>query len=337
MCSASYLWAKILLRLEDSFSKETIDAHLGATQIISVSDDTLIVYSHSEQARQALYTNFAPHILETLQEHLQCKARLVVWGDKELNEYRNDRRKIPANINPQFSFSNYVVSTTNEMATRIAKEIAQNPGNENYNPCFLYGPRGVGKTHLLHAIANGIAQNHPEKEVLYTLSDHFTGELIWSIQRGSLDDLLQKYRSADVLLIDDIQFVAGRQSAQEALYKILDYLFETHKQIIVSANTRLNEIDKLEDYLKARLDQSIAVRVDNPDFLIRRTIIINTTKKINFPLSDEVINLLATHYSNSVSEILVALKKLRAGFELSDLSLTKSSVEDFLGIVSKQD
>ena len=334
MYAASYLWAKILLRLGEFFSEEIIDKHLSSVQVIGASDDTLIVYAHSEQVRQFLCADLATYICEILQEHLQCKAQLVVWGDKELNEHRNRQKKIPDNIKPQFSFSNYVVSATNEMATRIAKAIAQNPGNENYNPFFIYGPRGVGKTHLLQAIANEIFENYPEKKVIYTLSDQFTGELIWSIQTGSLEKFIQKFRSADVLLIDDIQFLAGKQSTQEAIYKIFDHLFETHKQIIVSANTQTNEIDNLEDYLKARLEQGIAVRIESPDLLIRRTIIMSTSKKLNLPLCNEVVELLATHYSHSISEILTALKKLRAEVELQHLSLSKSKVKDLLGIDS---
>lgn len=334
MYSASYLWAQILLRLGKVFPEETIDEHLSAVQVIGASDDTLTVYTHSEQARHFLCADYAPHICAILQEHLQCKAQLIVWGDKEFNEHENRQKKAPNNIKPQYLFSNYAVSSTNEMATRIAKEIAQNPGKENYNPFFIYGPRGVGKTHLLHAIANEIFQNYPEKKVIYTLSDQFTGELIWSVQRGSLEDLMQRFKSADVLLIDDIQFIAGRHSTQEAIYKIFDHLFETHKQIIVSANTQINEIGNLEDYLKARLEQSIAVRIESPDLLIRRTIITYTSKKLKLPLSNEVVELLATHYSHSISEIISELKKLRAGVELQHLSLAKSNVKDFLGIDS---
>ena len=334
MYSASYLWAKILLQLGNVFPEETIDEHLSTVQVIGVSDDTLIVYTNSEQVRQFLCVDSAPHICEILQEHLQCKAQLVVWGDKELKEHKNSQKKTPYNIKPQFSFSNYAVSATNEMATRIAKEIAQNPGNENYNPFFIYGPRGVGKTHLLHAIANEVIQNYPEKKVIYTLSDQFTGELIWSIQRGSLEELIQRFQSADVLLIDDIQFIAGKHSTQEAIYKIFDHLFETRKQIVVSANTPITEIGNIEDYLKARLEQSIAVRIESPDLFIRRTIIIYTSKKLKLPLTNEVVELLATHYSHSISEIISALKKLRTGVELQHLSLTKSNVKDFLGIDS---
>lgn len=337
MYSISYLWAKILLHLEEIFSDKVINEYLNNVEVVCLSDDTLIVHSPSKQVRQVIYEKFAPHILDILKDHLQCNAKLEVWGKTELNEYKKEQGNKPANINPQYLFSSYVVSTTNEMATVIAQAVAQNPGDEKYNPLYIYGPSGVGKTHLLHATANAILQNFPEKKVLYTLSDQFMGELIWSIQRGTLNEFEQKYLSADVLLIDDIQFVSRRQSTQEALYRILNCLYEHHKQIIISSNVSLNEIVGIEDYLKARLDQSLAVQIDRPNCIIRRTIIINFSKKNKLSLNEEVIDLLTNYYSNSeISEISAALKRLRTGYELNSLSLSKNNVEDFLGITSKQ-
>jgi chromosomal replication initiator protein len=273
-------------------------------------------------------------------ELFHSHAKLEVWGDAQLREYRQMRRDSGSiSFNPQFSFENYVTGSSNEIALKIAVTAAENPGQEVYNPLFLYGPAGVGKTHLLYAVANRVLEKTPESQVVYIRGDQFTVELINAIRNGKTDDFKRKYRQADVLLVDDIQFIAGKEATQEEFFHTFNALFEHKKQIILSADRRPSEMAQLEDRLCDRFGEGILVGIAPPDYETRLSIIRSKAKRLNLDLDEQTIKYLASDLTDNVRQIEGALKKIRAFRDLSGMELTLGNVvrtvEDISSVKSK--
>lgn len=337
MYAPSYVLAKILMHLEKCFSEDAISEWFEDAEAIAVSDDTLILYSPSDFRQQIIRDTCSPYILEVLREMLQCNATLEVWGNNELRAYKEEQKRLSISFKPQFTFDNFISGSSNLQAVTIAKEVAKNACQDLHNPLFLYGPPGVGKTHLLLAIANTIKQSFPDKKVVYTLTDQFTSELIFSLQNGRTDDFKQKYRTADVLLIDDIQFIAGRETTQEELFHIFNDLYEHKKQIIMAANRHPGDIATLESRLKDGFDKGIMVGIDSPGYETRCEITKLKAKKCNLELSDELVRYVANSLTDNIRQIEGALKRIRAVHELDGLDLTLENIQETLGIAYQKE
>ena len=216
MYSSAYVWAKVLSFVESRLGAITVSAWFDDAEVVELSEDQLIIYSPSDFRREIIRNRASAHIQDALQEVFSSDAKVVVLDDEELDAYHNKSNKIPSamDFNPQFSFENFVVGPSNRFAHGAAVAITNNPG-EVYNPLFIYGPPGVGKTHLLYAIANGIRRGNPEAKVVYIKGDQFTNELIDAIKSGKNMEFRNKYRMADLFLIDDIQFIAGKESTRK--------------------------------------------------------------------------------------------------------------------------
>ena len=215
MYSSDFVWAKIVSFLEDRLGEITVSAWFDDAKVVELTEDHLILFSPSDFRREVIRTRAAGHIQDALKEVFNSDAKLVVYGEEELDAYRNKDKKTDAamDFNPQFSFENFVVGPSNRFAHGAAVAVTNNPG-QVYNPLFIYGPPGVGKTHLLYAIANGIRRGKPDANIVYIKGDQFTNELISAIQTGKNIEFRNKYREADLFLIDDIQFIAGKESTQ---------------------------------------------------------------------------------------------------------------------------
>ena len=206
MYSSDYVWAKVLSYLEDQLTTITISAYFDDAKVIELTEDKLILYSPSEFRRSTIVRRYTNYIQDALKEIFDSDAKLVVYGDEELSLYKNkSQNKIATSMdfNPQFSFDNFVVGPSNRFAHGAAMAVTNNPG-QVYNPLFIYGPPGIGKTHLLYAIANGIRKNDPDINIVYIKGDQFTNELISAIGSGKNIEFRTKYREADLFLIDDI-------------------------------------------------------------------------------------------------------------------------------------
>lgn len=330
MYAHSYIWAKILLTLTEHFPEDKVDQWLENAEIIECSEDHLIMYTPSHENLQCLRENCRPYILDLLKALLQCNATIELWGTEELEQYRRKQASQPDYFKPLYQFQNFVVGSSNEMAYKLAKAVAENPGKHSYNPLYIYGPRGVDKTHLLCSIANEIHLARPEAQICYVLADAFVSELIWGIQSGRLEGFRQKYRSADVLIIEDVQFLAGKASVQEGFYHIFDHLYQNNKQIIMSANSYPARIPKLEYYLSSKFEQGITVCIEAPDLNIRHTIISLLGQKYKLDLNSETIRYLTDSITDSVRSIEGALKKLRAAHDLAGVDLSIDNVKSIL-------
>ena len=251
----------------------------------------------------------------------------MVWGSSELKSAREQARQ---SYSTQFTLESFIAGSNNGLPLKIASIVAQNPGMELYNPIFYYGPPGVGKTHLLHAIANSISENHPDKKLVCIRGDQFTNDLVKAISRNDTAGFRQKYRQADVLLVDDIQFIAGKEATQEEFFHTFNALYEGGKQIVLTADRTPGDMATLEDRLRSRFGVGILVGIQPPDYDTRVQIIGSKAERMGLRLGDDVIDYLARQLSQNVRHIEGALKKLRALRDLAGLTLTLSGVRQAL-------
>ncbi|MBE6682741.1 MAG: chromosomal replication initiator protein DnaA [Ruminococcaceae bacterium] len=214
-------------------------------------------------------------------------------------------------FNPDYTFENFVVGKSNQLAQSAALAVANHPAELN-NPLFLYGPSGLGKTHLLFSIVNQIRKNHPDYNILYVTSEEFTIELIESLSLKRPMAFREKYRNVDVLLVDDIQFIAGKMSVQEEFFHTFDALFKMNKQIILASDCAPKDINNLEERLKSRFEMGLVADIQPPDLELRVAIFKRKAMDYNFNLDIEILYYLAKHITTNIRQIEGALKKLKA-------------------------
>ena len=323
MYSSDYVWAKVLSYLEDQLTTITISAYFDDAKVIELTEDKLILYSPSEFRRSTIMRRYTNYIQDALKEIFDSDAKLVVYGDEELSLYKNkSQNKIATSMdfNPQFSFDNFVVGPSNRFAHGAAMAVTNNPG-QVYNPLFIYGPPGIGKTHLLYAIANGIRKNDPDINIVYIKGDQFTNELISAIGSGKNIEFRTKYREADLFLIDDIQFIAGKESTQEEFFHTFNALYEEHKQIVMTSDRKPSDMPTLEDRLRTRFEWGLLASIEAPDYETRMAIIKKKANSLGLELGDDVCDYIAVNVTNNVRQIEGTVKKIMAYRDLNNMPL----------------
>ena len=236
MYSSDYIWGKILGHMEDRLSAPVVSTWFDDAKVIELTEDRLILYSPSEFRRDTIQRRCDGYIRDAMKDLFDKDITVEVFGEEELNAFRNKNRKPDfIEFNPQFTFDNFVVGSSNQFAHGAAIAVANNPA-DSYNPLFIYGPSGLGKTHLLYAIAGHIHNKHPEFNIVYIKGDQFTNEMIKALQGGKNFEFRNKYRNADLFLVDDIQFIAGKESTQEEFFHTFNNLYENHKQIVLTSD-----------------------------------------------------------------------------------------------------
>ena len=326
MYSSAYVWAKVVSHMEDRLGALTVSTWFDDAEVVELNEEQLIIYSATEFRQDFIRRRCTEYIQDALKEIFHSDAKLVVFGDEELAAYRSKgAKKSSMEFNPQFTFDNFVVGPSNRIAHGAAIAVSNNPG-QVYNPLFLYGPPGVGKTHLLYAIANGIRKNNPEANVVYIKGDQFTNELVTAIKDGKNIEFRSKYREADLFLIDDIQFIAGKETTQEEFFHTFNKLYEEHKQIVMTSDRKPSDMLTLEDRLRTRFEWGLIVDIQPPDYETRMAIIKAKAISLGLDLSDEVCNYIATNVTNNVRQIEGTVKKIMAYRDLNNMPLDLPNV-----------
>lgn len=237
-----------------------------------------------------------------------------------------------ANLNPRYTFDTFVVGANNNLAHAASLAVAESPA-EIYNPLFIYGGVGLGKTHLMHSIAHFILKNDPNAKVLYVTSEKFTNELIDAIRNKnniSTTEFREKYRTIDVLLIDDIQFIIGKESTQEEFFHTFNTLHEAKKQIIISSDKPPKEIETLEERLRSRFEWGLTVDIQSPDYETRMAILRKKEELEGYNIDNEVIKYIATNIKSNIRELEGALTKIVALSKLNNKEINLQLAEDAL-------
>ena len=252
--------------------------------------------------------------------------------EKTINKFLADEEGEEKNVLMSYTFDNFIEGDSNKFARAACLAVAMEPAT-TYNPLFIYGNSGLGKTHLLYAVINYIKNNHPRMKIVYKKSEDFINELIAAIQRGDTASFKNKYRTADVLLIDDIQFIAGKESTQEEFFHTFSALYESGKQIILTSDRPPKEIKPLEDRLRTRFEGGLLADVQKPSFELRTAIIKKKAAEIDMEISNDLVNYMAERLQHDIRQIEGALKKMSAAQRLTGLAITKETIDHVISSI----
>ena len=323
MSTASYAWAKIINYLEEQFTSTVISSFFEETEVLEMDEEKLILFTPNEFHQSIIQRRYSAHIQDALKELFDSNAKVKIFGTKERDEYykkEEEQGNAAIDFNPQFSFENFIVGSSNHLAHSAAVAVTNHPGGI-YNPLFIYGPPGVGKTHLLYAIANDLRKRNPNANIIYIKGEEFTNELIVAIQTAKNVEFRNKYRNADLLLMDDIQFIAGKEGVQEEFFHTFNKLYENHKQIVLTSDRKPDDMLTLQDRLKSRFLWGLTTDIQPPDYETRMAIIRERAKDLGLNLGDDVCNYIAVNITSNIRQLEGTVKKILAYQELSDMPL----------------
>ena len=292
--------------------------------------------------------NYLEQIKDAAEKRLHTKTTVAISvGDQSLattktsNELPQIKIKaaVGAPLNPLYTFEGFVAGKSNQIARAAAIQITENPGT-SYNPFFIYGGVGLGKTHLMQSVGNRISKNNQKMKVAYVHSERFVGEMVSALQHNTINSFKNQYRSLDVLLIDDIQFFAGKERSQEEFFHTFNVLLEANKQIIITSDRYPKEIRGLEERLKSRFGWGLAVCIDPPELETCVAILKVKASLEGFEIPEEVAFFIASKIRTNVRELEGALRKLMANCKFTNrepsVNLARESLRDLLAIQAKQ-
>ena len=341
MTTQSDSWELISREIRQRVSADGYERWFSGVRALSVSDDTIVLSVPNPIHQFFIESNYMPIVKESIAGVLPGIRTVALQpaGDSAAEELpqpapapaKSHRERSPAatGMNPRNTFENFVVGTNNEFARSAALAVAKAPAI-TYNPLFIYGISGLGKTHLLQAIGHQVAANNKSAKVVYLSSEQFTNEFIDAIQHGTLVKFRKKYRQADVLLIDDIQFFAGKERSQEEFFHTFNALHDGHKQIVLSSDRPASEIEKLEQRLVSRFEWGMTAEIQPPDTETRIAILRSKAEALGLSIDPWIVEFLADKIRNNVRRLEGALMRVASYKSLSERELTRDAIENLL-------
>jgi len=328
------LWQETLEKLKNELSKPSFETWLSSTRLLHIDGDTLIISVPNEFAKDWLESRYAPLIRSSVQSVLGHSVSLRFIIPSPDGSYGEDpvlsmptpsitpiqNELIPNSLNSKYTFDTFVIGNSNRFAHAASLAVAESPA-KSYNPLFIYGGVGLGKTHLMHAIGHHVLQRSPNTKVLYVSSEKFTNELIDSIRDENSIEFRNHYRNVDILLIDDIQFLAGKERTQEEFFHTFNALHEANKQIIISSDRPPKEIPTLEDRLRSRFEWGLITDIQAPDLETRIAILRKKAKMENLQVPNEVMVYIADKIHSNIRELEGALIRVMAFASLSSIPI----------------
>ena len=326
--------------------------------LISMSETKAVFTTPTDLRKKILLSKYIGIIKETLEEVIGFPLEVEILSLDEINKVGEEEEdldipvpdpnedragkeervseliKAPTDrksLLDEYTFENFVEGSSNKFARAACMAVAKEPNT--YNPLFIYGHSGLGKTHLLYAVINYMKKNHPGLNIVYKKCENFLDELVYAIQNGSTSEFKDKYRTADVLLIDDIQFIAGKVSTQEEFFHTFSALYEHEKQIILTSDRPPKEIKPLEDRLRTRFEGGLLADVQPPSFELRIAIINKKAADMGLAISNSLIEYMAERLQNNIRQIEGVLKKLYAIYSLTSTEVTKEKIDEVISII----
>ena len=339
-------WNNIKLKVAEEYEIMDISYATWIEPLIlgSVTEDTVIILIPSEQSLALNYISkkFREYFKVTISEMYGKKYDVEFRLEKD-QDLKPSNKKIGddpvynigyenANLNPKYKFNSFVVGGSNNFAYSASLAVAENPG-EMYNPLYLYGGAGLGKTHLMHSIGHFILENNPLAKILYVTTEQFTNEVIESIRSGNAGlqkKIRDKYRTVDVLIMDDVQFIIGKEGTQLELFNTFNALHSIGKQIIFSSDRPPKELETLEERLQSRFEMGLIADIQPPDYETRMAILIKKAETVDREIDEEVFKYIATNVKSNIRELEGALNKIVAYSKLNNTEINMENAEEAL-------
>lgn len=347
MLDTQQLWQAVLGELELTISKANFITWFKNTSISSIENGKAIISVPNTFSETWIKTKFNDYILKTLKRLTQNEIKEIAYivnQNSQNNTNTNtakpkvkESQQIPKNysstlgINPKYVFENFVVGKSNELAHAACQAICKTPG-KTYNPLFIYGGVGLGKTHLVQSVGNVLLKKN--YKIIYASCEKFTNDYIEAVRTGKAKLFQNKYRNVDVLLIDDIQFITGKEGTQEAFFHTFNALHQNDKQIIITSDRPPKAIATLEDRLKSRFEWGMIAEILPPDLETRIAILQAKAMENNFNLENDLINYIASRITTNIRELEGALNTIIAHYKLNQIELTIESIEKILKKIS---
>ena len=326
MNSPTDVWAKVLSLMEQELTATAVSTWFDDSVAVEMDNTRFVIHTPSNFKKEIIESRYTPAIKKALYELFAANMEVVVLGEGELD--RLEQLRSHKNLlmgSDEYTFDRFVVGSSNRFAYNGWVAVANEPALK-YNPLFLYGESGLGKTHLLYAISHQIQERHPEFHIVYVKGDEFTNELVRSIREGKNAEFRAKYRESDLLLVDDIQFIAGKEATQEEFFHTFNNLYEAKKQIVLTSDRPPNEMMRLEDRLRTRFEQGLIADIQPPDYETRLAIIKSKAILLGLDLPDAVLEYIAESITSNVRQLEGTVKKILAYRDLMGVNVDIDTV-----------
>jgi chromosomal replication initiator protein len=335
------LWAAALGEIKDRIGKQNFDTWIKPTRFLSRNRNEITLEVPNKFFRDWITENYLSQIESVLAASSKQEVKILFSVNQKLekrasgektakkDEKERDRPQRNNNLVPKYTFENFVIGASNQFAHAACMAVANQPG-DHYNPLFIYGGVGLGKTHLVNAIGHWAATQSPSQKIVYLSSESFMNELIASLRRDRMDEFKAKFRSVDILILDDVQFIAGKERTQEEFFHTFNSLYESHKQIVITSDKFPKDIPGLEDRLRNRFEWGLIADIQPPDVETRVAILQKKAEVEGVQLPHDVAIFLATNIDSNVRELEGSLTSLGAFASLTKAPITLELTKEVL-------